>query len=503
LAAPLVAALAVAGVDSSPPNQRRIVRTEEKAAESGRYSHREAVLAAVAPNGAVERQQRHRRQRRDGPGPAALDTEEPAYEPDAEDEEDHSMALMAKASLANDAREGTLKLCAAEGGICACEGVVGYGSGKVRVFERVSGTIRCVGANFTEEPGTTGNDCLCYDLGSCGRFVGHVVDPAHRRRTHTGTKGEQMYQRRRWCGFGPRTCQWGEWGNWSACNASCGNGTQQRARAKLVPEVNGGMCKDATANGDGEETRACMLKPCANDSTAAKLAGPSTEAKAAATAKGAAQGKAAAARVVAGESGKAKPKHKAAAGNSSKATANGTATKKACATHTSNLEEKSRKYSSFSAAHHLNKSMLDSSSAWSPKTSKSGHEWMELTLPKAETIVGIVTEGRKNKEEWVKTYKVKYSSDGSKWTDAGILKGNTDQHTKVTSKLKEEIVAKHVRIYPLTWHGHIAMRAALLTCKAPDHTSKSKTAVAKKTTGLADGQDVLGLHEDFDGDFGA
>ncbi|KAJ1608198.1 TRAP-C2 extracellular protein [Cryptosporidium canis] len=51
-------------------------------------------------------------------------------------------------------------------------------------------------------------------------------------------------------------CQVGEWGAWSACSASCGDGFQSRSRELLVPSL-GRRCEAST-----EELRECFEGPC-------------------------------------------------------------------------------------------------------------------------------------------------------------------------------------------------------------------------------------------------
>lgn len=281
LLVPLCAVVAASSADSAHAGRGRLVRSEEKVveihaavgnpaevADSRRQSGEDAVVAAVAPDGAVEghgfRDQAQLaapstfRDLDDEDDSEAEMLEEEAVV-DASEDMEHSLARLGRTTIYSGVDDYALKFCAKQGDNCTCDGIVGYGSGKKRVFERITGVVECVGANFAEEPGTLGNDCLCYNLVWCKNGNGSVTDAAHRRRTHVGVKGEQTYQRRRWCGWGPRDCQWDTWGSWSDCTGKCGTGEQKRLRQQKSPAVNGGHCKDESTG-----SRPCTLASCSH-----------------------------------------------------------------------------------------------------------------------------------------------------------------------------------------------------------------------------------------------
>ena len=53
--------------------------------------------------------------------------------------------------------------------------------------------------------------------------------------------------------------------------------------------------------------------------------------------------------------------------------------------------------------------------AWCPKV-KSTNQWLQINLGEITAVTKVATQGRYNKEDRVKTYKLSYSVDGSHWT---------------------------------------------------------------------------------------
>lgn len=169
--------------------------------------------------------------------------------------------------LSEGATTGAGKRCSMEGGNCTCEGAVSYGVGDNRTFLRVNGTLPCTAFAFGATP-AAGNDCVCYDFKWCladmERDRSLVMDLPHRRRMNLGRKGSQLHQRRRWCGFGPRDCLWGDWGSWGACSGTCSPATRTRVRSQTLAAANGGDCE-----GGPQGSQQCVDLPrCATSANA-------------------------------------------------------------------------------------------------------------------------------------------------------------------------------------------------------------------------------------------
>ena len=52
------------------------------------------------------------------------------------------------------------------------------------------------------------------------------------------------------------------------------------------------------------------------------------------------------------------------------------------------------------------------SGSWVPRTN-NGYQWLQVDLGKKTEVTGIKTQGRYNAHQWVTSYRVSYSNDGS------------------------------------------------------------------------------------------
>jgi hypothetical protein len=114
---------------------------------------------------------------------------------------------------------------------------------------------------------------------------------------------------------------------------------------------------------------------------------------------------------------------------------------------------------------------LNADYAWLPSSATTGlevGEWMQMDLGSVENVAGLVTQGRGDAGWWVTAYSVKVSQDGDKWAAVGcgmVFEANTDYQSKVSNKFPESVKARYVRIYPIYYHGHPAIRAGVLMCE--------------------------------------
>ena len=112
---------------------------------------------------------------------------------------------------------------------------------------------------------------------------------------------------------------------------------------------------------------------------------------------------------------------------------------------------------------------LGSKLGWVAKTAKVG-QFMQIDSGMVQSVAGVITQGRKDRNEWVTTFSVQTSKDGSKWEDVSCGQewdANSNRNSKVRTYFSAPVKARYVRLYPQEWHGWMSMRMALLVCEKP------------------------------------
>ena len=108
-------------------------------------------------------------------------------------------------------------------------------------------------------------------------------------------------------------------------------------------------------------------------------------------------------------------------------------------------------------------SMIDSPGGWCATGIVIG-SWIQLDNGKIGSISGVITQGRKNADQWVKSFKIKYKDESGSWwdVDGKTFPGNTDRNSKVTTTFSKPVRTRYIRIYPQTFHGHVSMRVDMI-----------------------------------------
>ena len=109
-------------------------------------------------------------------------------------------------------------------------------------------------------------------------------------------------------------------------------------------------------------------------------------------------------------------------------------------------------------------SMLLVAGSWSSKD-KNKNQWIQADLRTAHRLESVITRGRPGHDQWVKSYYISYSQDGTNWVDIPTLySGNTDRDTKKTNNLPPNTAARYVRLRPNDWETYISMRWEVTGC---------------------------------------
>lgn len=109
---------------------------------------------------------------------------------------------------------------------------------------------------------------------------------------------------------------------------------------------------------------------------------------------------------------------------------------------------------------------------WSPMQNDL-NQYLEIEFPQPIPIYGVIVRGSPMLSQYVTSYKVLYSYDDGVFfhviedesRNPQIFKGSVDQNTPVKNIFTTPAEAKFVRIYPLSFHGSIALRAEILGCQ--------------------------------------
>ncbi|XP_013385516.1 lactadherin isoform X2 [Lingula anatina] len=149
-----------------------------------------------------------------------------------------------------------------------------------------------------------------------------------------------------------------------------------------------------------------------------------------------------------------------------------------------------------------------SNNAWCPKQNDA-EQWLQFDVGPPTTVTGVVLKGRGDtrRKHWVTQFKISYSNDSKTWTfykDASNLDfkpsnnltssrssistpyvstssnsvlpsnrptseamefgGNSDKDLERYHYFNHPFSARFIRIHPVAWHSHIAMRVGLIGC---------------------------------------
>lgn len=139
--------------------------------------------------------------------------------------------------------------------------------------------------------------------------------------------------------------------------------------------------------------------------------------------------------------------------------------------------------------------------SWSPEINDQ-MQYLQIGFEKPVPIFGVIIRGSPIFDQYVTSFKILHSIEGiafhyliDETTHPQIFSGAIDSRTAIKSMFKIPIEAKVVRIYPLTWHGSIAIRVELLGCSneianitTPHHEENEEEPMCDDPLGVANGK---------------
>ncbi|CAJ1061590.1 discoidin%2C CUB and LCCL domain-containing protein 1 isoform X2 [Xyrichtys novacula] len=141
----------------------------------------------------------------------------------------------------------------------------------------------------------------------------------------------------------------------------------------------------------------------------------------------------------------------------------------------------------------LRVSGLNASSFWDKKSqeytmslqwtadSNDPEPWVELELSDRSNITGIITTG--SNKYYIESFIVLFSKDRKNWKlykgtlskERKVFQAYTDGHLRVLNSLIPPVVARFVRLQPLSWHGRASAQVQVLGCPVSRLISRSRS----------------------------
>ena len=109
---------------------------------------------------------------------------------------------------------------------------------------------------------------------------------------------------------------------------------------------------------------------------------------------------------------------------------------------------------------------------WSADSSDT-NPWIQANFGGVKVVSTILTRGLADEDEWVTSYTVSYTTESAStnWLTITNATGsnrtftaNTDSFLPVVNELPSDVIARHVRLTPITWHNHVSMRILFYGC---------------------------------------
>ena len=111
--------------------------------------------------------------------------------------------------------------------------------------------------------------------------------------------------------------------------------------------------------------------------------------------------------------------------------------------------------------------------AWCAQSNPDPSDYLQIYFPQSKQIQSITIYGRPGGDQYVTSYYLQYSVDGTNFANASnenydiVFIGNNDSLTAAHSVLYESIIAKYVRIMPITFIGWKSLKLEIFGYEHP------------------------------------
>ena len=107
----------------------------------------------------------------------------------------------------------------------------------------------------------------------------------------------------------------------------------------------------------------------------------------------------------------------------------------------------------------VNDPYISGATGWSGASNTSTNQFVGMMFPRPFKILGVSTKGRGDADEWVGSYELLATKDGTNWVSIGIFGGNGDRNSVAYRRVSDaDITWTGARIRPLSWNGRPSLR---------------------------------------------
>ncbi|KAN0032273.1 hypothetical protein ACTFIV_006155 [Dictyostelium citrinum] len=120
-------------------------------------------------------------------------------------------------------------------------------------------------------------------------------------------------------------------------------------------------------------------------------------------------------------------------------------------------------------------SRFDGSESWSSSILDK-NQYIVAGSDSVKHFVAISTQGRGDLDQWVTSYKLRYSLDNVNWIEYNngqVFTANKDRNSIVTINFNPPIKARSIAIHPQTYNNHISLRWELYALPVKSYSSPS------------------------------
>jgi hypothetical protein len=131
-------------------------------------------------------------------------------------------------------------------------------------------------------------------------------------------------------------------------------------------------------------------------------------------------------------------------------------------------------------------------SGWAARANDAS-QWLQVDLKTPHRLIGVALQARGDGDQFVKRFKVSMSLDGKRFynlNNGDTYRGVEDAGSSVCHKLPPNCFGRYVRIHPISWFNHVAMRCGVNAEPLPDNLLKDASNFVEKALEEHEGREL-------------